>query len=61
VRGGGGAGEGARLCARGGGGEGGARAAGRSFFLGFFKAKLLKINLKMEHCGAFYAPAYHKC
>ena len=31
------------------------------FFLIFFKTKLLMINLKMEHCGAFYAPSYHMC
>ena len=31
------------------------------FFLIFFKTKLLMINLKMEHCGAFYAPSYHIC
>jgi len=30
-------------------------------FLIFFKTKLLMINLKMEHCGAFYAPSYHIC
>jgi hypothetical protein len=31
------------------------------FFLISFKTKLLMINLKMEHCGAFYAPSYHIC
>ncbi len=30
-------------------------------FLIFFKTKLLMINLKMEHCGAFYAPSCHIC
>ncbi len=29
------------------------------FFLVFFKTKLLMINLKMEHCGAFYDPSCH--
>jgi hypothetical protein len=29
------------------------------FFLIYFKTKLLMINLKTEHCGAFYAPSYH--
>jgi len=32
-----------------------------NFFLIFFKTKLLMINLKMEHCGTFYAPSYHIC
>jgi len=31
------------------------------FLLIFFKTKLLVISLKMEHCGAFYAPSYHIC
>ncbi len=31
------------------------------FFLIYFKTKLLRINLKVEHCGAFYAPSKDIC
>jgi len=27
------------------------------FILIYLKTKLLRINLKVEHCGAFYAPS----
>ena len=31
------------------------------FFLIYFKTELLRINLKVEHCGAFYAPSNDIC
>ena len=31
------------------------------FFLIYFKTKLLRMNLKVEHCGAFYAPSNDIC